>query len=348
LVRSKKSVSHHEFVSLDTIITRGESLLVWGKRRSFSIEQRNVPTTTLERRIESRLPRFFWKNLSSSHTSMDSFEDNLAALSSTEPDLQSSAMTGSGSDNDSVSNGTTGGWLSDFRSIAMSLQKTAGGVANFVHRSAVAIADEIAQLEQEEMEKQHHDSSTFDENACEGGGIKVLPLPWELSPVNKEESSTEDLQLKDKIQELAEYDGVFLGPYTTKRDEDSEFLDEARIALIRRLLEIDEQLAQTHARLSGRSDVRETLFWKNYFYHVEQAKASHAVMTTSLDSLVPADDDDEEQEEAGEDGDDEWEKDSAAFVQIPTPPTSTNSLGVHSVDSMVVIDGPTPRATHAP
>ena len=270
---------------------------------------------------------------------MDSFEDNLVALSSTEPDLQSSVMTGSGSD-ESVS---TGGWLSDFRSIALSLQQTAGGVANFVHRSAVAIADEIAQLEQEEMEKQHSESSTFDENAGEGAS-KVLPLPWELPPVHEDESCTEDLQLKDKIQQLAEYDGVFLGPYTTKREEDSEFLDEARISLIRRLLVVDEQLARTHARLSGRSDVRETLFWKNYFYHVEQAQASHTVMTTSLDSLVPA----EDGVAAEEEDDDEWEKESAAFVQIPTPPTSTNSLGVHSVDSMVVIDGPAKRAPLSP
>ena len=307
---------------------------------------------------------------------MDSFQDNLAEVDSTEPDLQSSVMTGSRSD-DSVSNTTStttttttttgggggGGWLSDFRSIAMSLQQTAGGVANFVHRSAVAIADEIAQLEQEEMDKQHHSDSnnTLDENAGEGG-IKMLPLPWELVPVNREDCGMEDLQLKNKIQQLAEDDGNFLAPYSTKRDDDSEFLDEARIALIRRLLEVDDRLARTHARLSGRSDVRETLFWKNYFYHVEQTKASHSAMTTSFDSLVPVDDDDDvvdvdddDKQEGGtddgaaaaaaDDDDDEWEKDSAAFLQVPTPPTSTNSLGVHSVDSMVVIDGPGKNAS---
>ena len=272
---------------------------------------------------------------------MESFEDNVAALSSLEPDLQSSAMTGSASD-ESVS-GNNGGWLSDFRAIAWSLQQTAGGVANFVHRSAVAIADEIAQLEQEEMEKQHCEGNSFDDG-CEGA-TKVLPLPWELPAVQDDDEEeeevcyVEDSQLKDKILQLAENDAAFLGPFTTKREDDSEFLDEARIALIRRLLQIDDQLARTHARLSGRSDVRETLFWKNYFYHVEQTQASHTALTTSLDSLVPAEEDDDEND---------WEKERSAFVQIPTPPASMNSLGVHSVDSMVVIDGPatTARATH--
>lgn len=289
---------------------------------------------------------------------MESFEDNVAALSSMEPDLQSSAMTGSASD-ESVSGGNSsnnGGWLSDFRAIAWSLQQTAGGVANFVHRSAVAIADEIAQLEQEEMEKQHCEGSTFDDHACEGA-TKVLPLPWELPPVQDDDDDddeddddeeeacfVEDSQLKDKILLLGENDAVFLGPFTSKREEDTEFLDEARIALIRRLLQIDDQLARTHARLSGRSDVRETLFWKNYFYHVEQTQASHTALTTSLDSLVPA-------EEEDNDGDDDWEKDTTAFVQIPKPPASMNSmgsLGVHSVDSMVLIDGPAAKSTTAP
>ena len=282
---------------------------------------------------------------------MESFEDNVAALSSLEPDLQSSAMTGSASGDESVSGQNNVGWLSDFKAIAWSLQQTAGGVANFVHRSAVAIADEIAQLEQEEMEKQHHsEGNTFDDQACEGA-TKVLSLPWELPVVqdddddngdDEEASYVEDSHLKDKILQLAENDASFLGPFTTKREEDTEFLDEARIALIRRLLKIDDQLARTHARLSGRSDVRETLFWKNYFYHVEQTQAFHAALTTSLDSLVPAD------EEENDDNDSDWEKETSTFVQIPSPPASTNSLGVHSVDSLVVIDGPAKPAATAP
>lgn len=285
---------------------------------------------------------------------MKSFEENGAALSSLEPDLQSSAMTGSASGDESVS-GHNVGWLSDFKAIAWSLQQTAGGVANFVHRSAVAIADEIAQLEQEEMEK-HQESNSFDEQNCEGS-TKVLSLPWEL-PVTQDDddddninndgddgeaSYVEDSQLKDKILQLAENDASFLGPFTSKREEDTEFLDEARIALIRRLLKIDDQLARTHARLSGRSDVRETLFWKNYFYHVEQTQASHAALTTSLDSLIPAD-----EEEINDNDNDEWEKEKFAFVKIPSPPASTNSLGVHSVDSLVVIDGPAKTAAAVP
>lgn len=271
---------------------------------------------------------------------MDSYDgETTAALSSLEPDLQSSAMTGSASD-ESVSG--NGGWLSDFRAIAWSLEQTVGGVAKIVHRTVVAIGDEIAQLEQEEMEKQHSESGVFDEDSS--GTLPLLPLPWETPSPNDDHDEDnvvylEDMQLKDKILKLAENDDVFLGPYTSKREEDADFLDEARISLVRRLLQVDGELARTHARLSGRSDVRETLFWKNYFYHVDEALASHVAMTTSLDSLVPA----EEEED-----DDDWEKGPSEFLRIPSPPASLNSLGVHSVDSMVVIDGPAQKAQDAP
>ena len=268
---------------------------------------------------------------------MDSFEENLATMSMPEPDLQSSAMTGSTSE-ESVSGNN--GWLSDFRSIAWSLQQTAGGVASFVHRSAIAIADEIAQLEQEEIEKHHSEASSCDHHTSSDDATTRY-LPWELPSLNDDkETYEEDLLLKDKMQLLAEDDRVFLGPYTMKRDEDAEFLDEARIALIRRLLQVDEGLARTHARLSGRSDVRETLFWKNYFYHVEQTKHLHleetredklAAMTSSVDSLVAAEETTNE--------DDSNNEEQNTFVRVPRPPASLNSLGVHSVDSMVVIDG---------
>lgn len=277
---------------------------------------------------------------------MDCDDTHSAAMNSLEPDLQSSTMTGSAASDDSVSG--NGGWLSDFKAIAWSLQQTAGGVASFVHRSAVAIADEIAQLEQEEMEKQHSESSGYDDDISRKP--RVLPLPWEVrsggddaDDANNAGVCMEDLQLKEKIQRLAESDGAFMGPFTSKREEDAEFLNEARITLVRRLLQVDEQLAQKHAQLSGRSDVRETLFWKNYFYHVEQTMASHKSMAASLDSLVPAEEEEED--------DDDWEKGPSEFLQVPSPPTSMNSLnslGVHSVDSLVVVDGPSHRACEKP
>lgn len=252
-------------------------------------------------------------------------------MNSLESDLQSSAMTGSASD-ESVSAGNSG-WLSDFRAIAWSLQQTAGDVASFVHRSAAAIVDEIAQIEQEEMEKQYSKNSTVD---LDSSG--TLRFPWEIRSAtcdqNCENDFVEDLQLKGMIAELATDDMVFLGPFTDKREEDMDFLDESRIALVRRLLEVDEQLARTHARLSGRSEIREILFWKNYFYHVEKAKSSRIGLAGATDSSVLSEENDSirPNESPKEDADD--------FVQVPSPPTSLNSLGVHSVNSVVVIDGP--------
>jgi hypothetical protein len=62
-----------------------------------------------------------------------------------------------------------------------------------------------------------------------------------------------------KIFDLSEHEETFLGRKYEKEDEsekEEEFsfsLDQPRINLIRRLLELDEQLAVMHARLSGKA-----------------------------------------------------------------------------------------------
>jgi hypothetical protein len=270
---------------------------------------------------------------------------NTPASSVLQPDLQSSGMTASASGDESISGGWLSGIQADFQTIALSFKETAGGVANFVHRSAVAIADEIAQLEQDEMDKQHSDGSNNTDDAVEEHGGGPLPLPWEIrSSLDDDTPPVEDELLKEKMKVLAERDNVFLGPFDDTDEDDAEFLDEARIILIRRLLEVDDELARTHARLSGRSAIRETVFWKNYFFHVEQCRLAHLVLTGSQDSLVPVDDDDDEDEEEGDEAkasaDDVPfdDSDSSTFVHVPAPPTSMNSIGVFSVDSMVLID----------
>lgn len=248
-------------------------------------------------------------------------------------------MTGSASGDDSISGGWLSGIQADFQTIALSFKETAGGVASFVHRSAVAIADEIAQLEQDEMDKQHPDGSNHDDVVEEHGGGGPLPLPWEMpNSLADDALPGEDELLKEKIRALAERDNVFLGPFDDTDEDDAEFLDEARIFLIRRLLEIDDDLARTHARLSGRSDIRETVFWKNYFFHVEQCRLAHLALTGSQDSLVPVDDDDEDEAKPSADDSPFEDSDSSTFVHVPAPPTSMNSVGAFSVDSMVLID----------
>lgn len=52
-------------------------------------------------------------------------------------------------------------------------------------------------------------------------------------------------------------------------------MDEPRIELIRRLLDIDGNLASMHTRLTGVDiETMDTIFWKNYFFHCEETRTN--------------------------------------------------------------------------
>jgi hypothetical protein len=137
--------------------------------------------------------------------------------------------------------------------------------------------------------------------------------------------------LKAKIVCLSSNESTFLQPYSSRKndgagdhhtnEEDAFVLDESRIQVIRHLLELDDQLAATHARLSGRSDVRETVFWRNYFHHCTETRDEHirqyGLMCVETD--VTSDD--------------------MSFIcvdgSIASPPTSLNSI--HAIVWMTVI-----------
>ncbi|GAX10180.1 hypothetical protein FisN_3Lh375 [Fistulifera solaris] len=228
---------------------------------------------------------------------------------------------------------------SDFRLLAASFRETAGGVASFVQRSAMTVAAELSRLEESELTGE-----------CKSGEIIPLNLPWVIK-VDEDSDYQEILVLKERIMALSREDSTFFGSHATA-DSPSFSLDEPRIQLIRRLLELDENLATSHARLSGRVDVKETEFWKNYFdrcrqevegylsqhdqtndvqYQAEpnapnqQLEGSNAdcnIGTGSPNSLVRADTPPEP---------------DVDFV-LATPPMSGNSVGGKSVDSFVIID----------
>jgi hypothetical protein len=167
-----------------------------------------------------------------------------------------------------------GGLGADFKNLASSLKETAGGVVGFVHRSAMSVAAEIAELEE-----------GYSGSSKDGvdDTMTPLPLPWEAMAENPNGTGKlyrEDGELKRKIFLLSSQETAFLGPFSSndvdaENEEDSFVLDEPRIRLIRHLLEVDENLALSHARLSGRSHVSESMFWRNYFHHCEQAKLAH-------------------------------------------------------------------------
>lgn len=116
----------------------------------------------------------------------------------------------------------------------------------------------------------------------------MLPLPWEIlfkkcSTSTEDENEQEDViredyeeddVLKQRILDLSHDESIFAEPYQEiESDDDSFALDDSRVYLIRRILDIDETLGNIHARLSGRSELKETVFWKNYFFHCNTLRA---------------------------------------------------------------------------
>lgn len=166
----------------------------------------------------------------------------------------------------SVSDDEAGGWLgsitTDFRHMANCFKDSTlpviGGVASLVHKTAMTVAAEIAQLERDgEL-----DASVWrTENNRE---VESLFLPWEI---RKEADNGEipvyvtDGELMDEILALSLHESTFSTPFAAMENQASEdgqtfALDKPRIALIRRLLDIDENLAAIHARSSGKRHKR--------------------------------------------------------------------------------------------
>lgn len=211
------------------------------------------------------------------------------------------------------------GWFADFRTLAISLKETAGGIASLVQRSAAAVANEISQLEQDEMGPVDVDE-------------KNLTLPWEIEAEGGDFHV--DDELKEKISELGARQSTFLLPFSRVEQIENEFvLDDKRIRLIRNLLEQDENLAASHAKLSGRSNVKEILFWRNYFHAIDILRTEHLQKNeyhryetnqTYMDMILSPGDD--------------CKDDEISFVCIPSPPTSMNSTGIRSIDSMVLVE----------
>lgn len=227
---------------------------------------------------------------------------------------------------------------SDFRLLANSFRETAGGVASFVQRSAMTVAAELSRLEENETDA-HSES-------CESN---PLNLPWEIK-ADEDSEYEENQYLKGRILALSREDSTFLRSHETTSSLPFH-MDESRIQLIRRLLELDENLATSHARLSGRIDVKETEFWKNYFDRCQREVEDYWNQYGNEEIAYRAKADDENisiNQVEGEDENSTGSPDSLVnadssserdvdFV-LTSPPMSGSSTGGRSVDSFVIID----------
>lgn len=154
---------------------------------------------------------------------------------------------------------TTVGWFGSIaRSIKDSVPPAIDGLATFIHRSAMNVAAEIAQLEREaEFETERWREENYGKTHI-GSDDEMLHLPWEVPHHSKklrysscETIYEEDEELMQKILDLSRNEKSFLVASEYQTEDSSFSLDESRINLIRRLLELDDNLSSMHAKLSG-------------------------------------------------------------------------------------------------
>jgi len=218
------------------------------------------------------------------------------------------------------------GWFSsslkDLTSLGRSLKEcippAIDGIAGAIHRSVATVAAEFSQMELDAdscargRRVEHSLDNGDDDETSDDGRFAVLPLPWEVySEIS--ERYEENEELKYQILALSSNETTFQGPHRPDNNEDpaevDNYLDGSRVGLIRRLFGLDEELGKIHAKLSGRSDIKEITFWKNYFHHCDRIKAQHELGAEFVDtpttctiegvsrpSTPPSDEDDIEEE----------------------------------------------------
>lgn len=286
------------------------------------------------------------------------------------------------------------------------------GVATLVHKTAVAVANEISQLERDgELEAAAaaaqrcdedsnedkwasdchttHPSSTLDSNEKKS---ENLTLPWEIcressgNPTFGEDDGEisvyfTDKELMRRIFALSSNDAAFLHPFSDDLSDANEaqtrtlssfysrfVMDEARVKLIHRILDIDENLASVHSRLTGGvSKSSETSFWMNYFFHCErvradefcrrkkrtekteseinpcsEAKVAKSIIDSSTnenieDKSPKNDTDDESLVPIGSDNDEGLHDDNSSYVIQSAPSTADTFATSRSVDNDIVL-----------
>eukprot|EP00978_Attheya_sp_CCMP212_P011128 scaffold27227_cov45-Attheya_sp.AAC.3 len=217
--------------------------------------------------------------------------------------IDSGLSVGSGSLSEDDSAGS--GWfsMSDLTSLARTLKATIppaiDGLTGAIQRGAMNVAAEFAQMEREverEATRWREEKLADKEEAQED-----LPLPWETN-TRGGLSYTADDCLKERILALSKDEETFLKPHTFadsaedgELEADSSFeLDDRRVNQIHRLLAADSRLSKMHAQMSGRSDLKEKVFWKNYFYHCDMIRKEYE----ADEYIAVSDDDDDDDDES--------------------------------------------------
>jgi hypothetical protein len=206
--------------------------------------------------------------------------------------LHDSGFSADSSDSNNRIDGTQGwfgGVRTDFRNIAHCLTDNVAplvsGVASIVHRTAVAVVNELALLEQagdaDLMDDannvnnfESHKSNPSVSSTKADHKSNCLMLPWEVMKLTTNGDDDRipvyftDDRLMEDILSLSSKESTFLKPFQAEGDDDESRIEEAsnelkdfsscfimddcRIKLIRRLMDIDKSLAWMHSRFSGK------------------------------------------------------------------------------------------------
>ena len=180
-----------------------------------------------------------------------------------------------------------GQWLGDFtasltRSFKASIPRTKNAfedLAGAIQRSASTIATELANLEMEADREARRWVEGFNESREEEESeVPSLPLPWqvkeevvyyddneghkEVQDMKCEKRFVDDDHLKSEIFAMSKRECTFTEPYRNNEDsnderkvQESEEFDfdlDNHMSLIHRLLEIDRNLRDAHAKLSSK------------------------------------------------------------------------------------------------
>jgi len=229
------------------------------------------------------------------------------------------------------------GWWSYTASLALSIKETIpsqtkqafDGITDVIQRSATALVAEFAQMEIEaerEARRWRRKRGYYSED--EELDLSKMALPWEIAAV-------EDEVLKQKILSISSDECTFSGPFNNseeielQEDETDSFDLSSHIPIIHRLLQIDPNLAKSHAKFSG-NKLKEDVFWHNYFYHCLKIRLDHSKQdnekepsSTETEKNNPLENEDSSSSESLVSS----KKEDEDIVNIPTPPISGRSVG---------------------
>ena len=134
--------------------------------------------------------------------------------------------------------------------IADKARKIADGLTESIVAQATAAQNEIVEEQRKLREESHKETQNLNE------------MPWET---DYEKTSILSEELKSRIFDLSKNENNFI--CAPPELIEIQFRLEDKVSVIMKLLELDSNLAKTHAKLSPKME--EEVFWKNYFTRVQ-------------------------------------------------------------------------------